>query len=241
MEEARHIQQRLLPAELPQLSGCDLQAFWQPAKEVGGDYFDAIRLTESTAAICIADVAGKGLPAALLMSHMQASVRGLAHSVKGSAEMCRQLNRVALQNARSERFTTFFYGILDSTRAFLLYSNAGHVPPILIRRDATISRLTEGGTVLGVFSDAKYEESEIAFGPGDRLVLVTDGITEAANNHGEEFGEDKLIRWLIDHRHLPAADLQRRLVEAVAEFADKPLQDDTTFMIISKQCILPKS
>jgi sigma-B regulation protein RsbU (phosphoserine phosphatase) len=231
--DAREIQRRLLPAEMPKLTGCEVHAFWQPAQEVGGDYFDAIQCTDSTAALCIADVAGKGLAAALLMSNMQASVRGLAHSISSPAEMCRQLNRVALENTRSERFTTLFYGILDLDRRSLRYSNAGHVPPFVIRENGTIALLSEGGMVLGVFSDAQYEEAEILLGAGDRIVFVTDGITEAADSLGDDFGEDRLIRFLVEHRQLPAAELQQKLLDAVASFSGQPLQDDATMMIVS--------
>jgi sigma-B regulation protein RsbU (phosphoserine phosphatase) len=223
----------LLPSESPKLSGCDIHFFWQPAKHVGGDYFDAIRLTDSTAAVCIADVAGKGMPAALLMSNMQASVRGLAHSTTNSAEMCGRLNRVAFENTKSDRFTTLFYGILDSKRRSLRYSNAGHVPPVLIRQDGTSVRLSEGGMVLGVLSNTEYEQVEIDFAAGDRLVLVTDGITEARNKEEEEFGEERLIDFVRRNRLLPAAELQQNLLATVASFAGQALQDDATLMIVS--------
>jgi sigma-B regulation protein RsbU (phosphoserine phosphatase) len=233
MIEAREIQRRLVPAELPQLCGWDLQAFWQPASEVGGDYFDAIRLSDTAAAVCIADVAGKGLPAALLMSNMQANVRSLAQSTVSPASMCRQLNRVALENTRAGKFTTLFYAVLDSLSRTLRYANAGHVPPILIRHDGTTAKLCEGGTVLGIFPDAPYEEAQIQFGPGDRLVLFTDGITEATNRLDQEFGEDRLMRLLVENRALPSAALQRILLENVASFAAQDLQDDATFLIVS--------
>ena len=233
MQDAHEIQQRLLPSQAPKLSGCDTHFFWKPAKEVGGDYFDAIPLADSAAALCIADVAGKGLPAALLMSHMQASVRSMAHHTINPAEICLRLNRVALENTRSGRFTTLFYGVLDSDRRSFRYSNAGHVPPMLIRQNGTITRLSEGGMVLGVLPGARYEENEISCAPGDRLVLVTDGITEARNLQDEEFGEDRLAQFIVEHRQLPAAELQHKLVEAVASFAGQALQDDATLMIVS--------
>ena len=233
IEEAHEIQRRWLPAELPNLADCDVQAFWKPAKEIGGDYVDAIRLNGSAAAFCIADVAGKGLPAALLMSNMQASVRGLAHRTSTADEMCRQLNRVALESTRADRFTTLFYAILDSSRRSLRYCNAGHVPPILLRRDGTVARLSEGGMVLGIFSDAEYDESEIALAPGDRLILITDGISEATNREGEDFGEERLIQLLLQYRNAPAAELQQAVLQAVASFAGETLQDDATLMIIS--------
>ena len=231
--EAREIQRRLLPDEIPEISGCDIQAFWKPAKDVGGDYFDAIRLTDDMAAFCIADVAGKGVPAALLMCTMQASVRGFAHETFNPATICRNLNRVALENTRSERFTTFFYGVLDSTRRSLCYCNAGHVPPILIRQDGTIKRLSEGGTILGVFPDVQYEQSQTAFASGDRLVLITDGITEAMNDQNEEFGEDRLIDLLLQYRHMGAAELHKTVIDADASFARQALQDDATLMIVA--------
>ena len=233
MADAQEIQRRLLPAELPQLADCDVQAFWQPANEIGGDYFDAIRLGDSMAAFYIADVAGKGLPAALLMSNAQATVRALAQTTTSPSHMCRQLNRVVLENTRAGRFTTLFYAILDSNRRKLRYTNAGHVPPILIQRGGAIARLSEGGTVLGIFPDAGYEEREITFDHGDRLVLITDGITEAANAQSEEFGEGRLIRLLLENRQAPAPELQRLLLEAVASFTSQPLQDDATLMIVT--------
>jgi len=231
--EAREIQRRLLPAQMPALARCEFQTFWQPAKEVGGDYFDAIRLGESSVALCIADVAGKGLPAALLMSNMQASVRGLARSVSSPAAMCRQLNRVALENTRSERFTTLFYAVLDTASGTLCYSNAGHVPPILVRQDGSMTRLSDGGTVLGIFADAVYEEAQVDVRAGDLLLLMTDGITEATNSCDEDFAEDRLIRLLVEHRNRPAAELQQTLLEAVRSFAGQALQDDATLMIVS--------
>src|SRR5262249_2309932 len=136
-------------------------------------------------------------------------------------------------NTRCNRFTTFFYGILDSTHRSLSYSNAGHVPPILIRKNGTLARLSEGGTILGVFSDAQYEENQTAFGPGDRLVLVTDGITEATNVQGEEFGEDRLVKLLLQYRHMSPAELQKTLIDSVVSFAGQALQDDATLMIVT--------
>jgi sigma-B regulation protein RsbU (phosphoserine phosphatase) len=147
--------------------------------------------------------------------------------------MCRQLNRVALENTKSDRFTTLFYGTLDSMRGSLRYTNAGHIPPILVRQDGTIVRLSHGGTVLGLFSDAEYEEIEIDFAAGDRLVLNTDGITEATNERDEDFGENRLLDLLLQHHNLPDAELQQTLLHAVGSFAGRPLQDDATLMIVS--------
>jgi sigma-B regulation protein RsbU (phosphoserine phosphatase) len=234
LEDAHDLQQGFLPTQMPTIPGCEIQVFWKPAKEVGGDYVDAIGLSGSESGLCIADVAGKGLPAALLMANMQASVRGLAPAKKRPAEMCCELNRVALKNSTCDRFTTLFYGILDSTKGSLRYSNAGHVPPILVRADGTVVRLTEGGMVLGVFRESEYEEAEVTFGAGDRLVLVTDGIIEARNIHDEEFGEDRLIDFVREFRHLNADELRQKLLDVVEAFARQPLQDDATLMIVAR-------
>jgi sigma-B regulation protein RsbU (phosphoserine phosphatase) len=242
IEEAREIQHRLLPVDLPETFGCDVQVFWKPAMEVGGDYFDAISLGNSTAALCIGDVAGKGLPAALLMSNIQASVRGLAPRTSSPAALCSELNRLVLKNTRSERLTTFFYGILDSTRGLLWYCNAGHVPPFLIRENGTVERLTEGGIVLGVASGGNYEEAETPVCANDRLVLLTDGITEATNAVGEEFGDARIIELLGRYKNLTASELQRELLQAVDSFAAGGLRDDATLVTVSvNRGILQKS
>jgi sigma-B regulation protein RsbU (phosphoserine phosphatase) len=233
IEEAREIQHRLLPVDLPDTCGCDVQVFWKPVMEVGGDYFDAISLGSSKAALCIGDVAGKGLPAALLMSNMQASVRGLAANTPSPAAMCRELNRFVLKNTRSERLTTFFYGIHDVAHGLLRYCNAGHIPPFLVRGDGTLQRLSEGGIVFGVSSDKNYEEAEVPFGANDRLVLLTDGITEATNAENEEFGERRIIDLLSRYRDLTAADLQTKLLQAVDAFAVDGLRDDATLVTVS--------
>jgi sigma-B regulation protein RsbU (phosphoserine phosphatase) len=233
MEEARDIQQRLLPAEMPRVKGCDIQATWNPAADVGGDYFDAIQLSDTRVAFCIADVAGKGLPAALLMSNTQATVRAFAHAVESPGDMCSQLNRVVSENMSAGKFITLFYGVLDTVQHTLRYTNAGHIPPLLIRRDGSIHRLDVGGVVLGLFQGAPYEEVEIPFAPGDRVILFTDGITEASTSVDEEFGMDRLTDLLIAYRDSPASRLLGAITHSVAEFTSQGLQDDATLMIIS--------
>jgi phosphoserine phosphatase RsbU/P len=147
--------------------------------------------------------------------------------------MCRQLNQAVIENTQSERFITFFYGVLDSAWRMLSYTNAGHLPPILIRADGSIERLSAGGAVLGVLKNTPYEEGRVTFAPGDHLVLMTDGITEATNLRGEEFGESRLIQVLRENQHRSGFDLQQLVLERIASFAGKVLQDDATMMIIS--------
>jgi sigma-B regulation protein RsbU (phosphoserine phosphatase) len=233
IEEAREIQERLLPVDLSRISGCDIHLFWKPAREVGGDYFDAIPMTNTTTAFCIGDVAGKGLPAALLMSNMQASVRGFAQTTSSPAEMCTQLNRFVLKNTRSDRLTTFFYGVVDTARETLCYSNAGHIPPFVVRQDGTIERLWKGGIVFGVRPDEVYEQAEITFRPGDRLVMLTDGITEAVNNEDEEFGEARVKGILSENRNLHTSRLHQKLLDTVHSFAVSGFHDDATLVTAS--------
>ncbi len=232
IEEARDIQRRLLPAEMPDVRGCDIQATWQPAHDVGGDYFDAIRLNDHAVAFCIADVAGKGLPAALLMSNTQATVRAFAHTNEGPADICAQLNRVVSEN-NVGKFITMFYGVLDTSRKRLRYTNAGHVPPVLMRGNDPIQRLPEGGIVLGIFPGAMYEEAEIAVETGDRLVLFTDGITEASNSQDEEFGMERLIDLLKTYHDGPASRILAAILDSVGRFTAQGFQDDATLMILS--------
>jgi phosphoserine phosphatase RsbU/P len=236
LEEACYTQQRLLPLELPRLPGVEIQAAWRPARNVSGDYFDAIQLNEHTVALCIADVAGKGLPAALLMSHLQATVRAYAGMYRSPSEMCRQLNRAVWENTRAERFITLFYGLLDTADHSLLYTNAGHVPPILVRSDGHQEILSDGGTVLGAFQDSDYSECTVPLHAGDQLVLLTDGITEAANARGEQFGErGRLEQLLLHNRKLSSEKLKDVMLGAVDSFAGGDLQDDATIMVVSMQ------
>ena len=233
MEEARGIQQGFLPKEIPQVPGYELAGAWQPARVVGGDYFDVLKLSETILALCVADVAGKGVPAALLMSNLQAIVRGTATAAMLPGALCRRVNESIHRNIAPDRFVTFFYGLLDSQNNRLSYTNAGHNAPILLRRDGSHERLREGGDVLGIFPDRSYECGEVALAPGDRILLFTDGVTEARNKTGEEFGEARLLELLAENHALGAADLQKRILEAVTEFSGAEFADDVTLIVVT--------
>jgi sigma-B regulation protein RsbU (phosphoserine phosphatase) len=167
------------------------------------------------------------------MANIQASVRSLAERIPGPSQLCRELNDMMLKNTRSDRFATFFYGVLNSGEGTLRYTNAGHVPPVLIRADGSVTRLDEGGTMLGIFPNMNYQESEVSFRYGDKLVIVTDGITEAENGQQEQFGDDRLIALVRTHRELPSSELQRLLLDGVEAFTGGVLQDDATLMVVS--------
>jgi sigma-B regulation protein RsbU (phosphoserine phosphatase) len=233
LEEAREIQRGLLPKAMPRLGGFEIAHAWQPARAVGGDYFDARTFNERHTALCIADVAGKGMPAALLMSNVQAAVKASASEEITPSQLCERINRVMCGNTAGHKFITFFYGLLDTQHKKLIYANAGHNPPMLARQGGECLRLTEGGAVLGIFPEWQYEQGEIALRAGDRLLLFTDGVTEARNSAGEEFGEERLLEVLIRHRRLDASHLQKRIMDTVTEFCDGHFHDDATLMVIA--------
>ena len=233
LEEARRIQRTLLPAVLPQMDGFELAASWQPASGVGGDCFDAIRFSSHRLALSIADVVGKGIPAALLMSNLQAAVRAFATEAARPAELCERVNTILCGHISEGRFISFFYCVVDSEVGSLTYANAGHFPPALIKADGTLIRLTSGGPVLGVLPAGTYESGTSAFGPGDRLILYTDGITEARSETDEEFGDERLLSMALEHRACSAPALQARLVDAVATFTGRRFTDDATLMVLA--------
>lgn len=232
LEEARRIQQKLLPAALPQVPGWDIAASWQPASGVGGDCYDAMMFGDSRVALSIADVVGKGIPAALLMSNLQAAVRAFAVEEAAPGALCRQINRILCGNIAEGRFISFFYCVVDATLRTLTYANAGHYPPVLVRGNGSVERLDAGGPVLGVFDDGVYQQATVPFGSGERLVLFTDGITEARNDDDEEFGEERLIASAVTHRDCDAYVLQARLADAVSRFSGGKYQDDATLIVV---------
>src|SRR5215204_251724 len=233
LSEALKIQQRLLPQQVPQIDGWELAASWQPAAGVGGDCFDTIRFGESKLAITIADVVGKGIPAALLMSNLQAAVRAFASEAVEPMALCQQVNRILCGNIAEGRFISFFYCVLDAVTGVMTYSNAGHYLPMLIRADGSHERLGIGGPVLGVLAEAEYEQAAISVGGGDRVILFTDGLTEARDEADDEFGEDRLLASAIEHRACSAPALQARLADAVAQFTGGRMQDDATLIVLA--------
>jgi sigma-B regulation protein RsbU (phosphoserine phosphatase) len=240
LDEARRIQRKLLPASLPQIRGGELAVSWQPASGVGGDCFDAIAFGSTRVALSIADVVGKGIPAALLMSNLQAAVRAFATETTTASELCQQVNRILCGNIAEGRFISFFYCTVDTEAGVLTYANAGHYPPILVHADGSVERLSTGGPVLGPFADAAYDQSQLKITTGDRLILFTDGITEVrpAGWHMDdpahvEFGDDALVSLAVEHRACGAAAMQARLVAGVSTYAGGSFQDDATLMILA--------
>jgi sigma-B regulation protein RsbU (phosphoserine phosphatase) len=233
LDEARRIQRKLLPSSVPQIDGCEIASQWRPAAGVGGDCFDIIQFGQSRFGLCIADVVGKGIPAALLMSNLQAAVRAFASEAAPPGELCQQVNRILCGRIAEGRFISFFYCRVDTSLGVLTYANAGHYFPIVVRQDGSVSRLIAGGPVLGVFSDACYEQGHTPISSGDRIVLYTDGVTDARNAADEEFGEDRLIAAVVANRACSAPALEARLSECVAAFTADSLQDDATLIVVA--------
>jgi sigma-B regulation protein RsbU (phosphoserine phosphatase) len=230
--EARSIQQGFLPKEIPQLPGYEIASAWQSARVVGGDYFDVLPFDQETLGLCIADVAGKGMPAALLMSNLQAAVRGFASPTVPPNELCARLNSLLRRNMASDRFITFFYAQLDGPGRTLRYVNAGHNAPVVMHQDGSHHRLQEGGGVLGIFPNQSFALGTFRLEPGDRVVLFTDGVTEAGNIEGEEFGEERLVRLLNENRGASAKEIEKKILDAASEFSRRNWQDDATLLIL---------
>ena len=231
--EARSIQQGFLPKEIPQLAGYEIVGAWQPARVVGGDYYDVLPFGKETLGLCIGDVAGKGLPAALLMSNLQAAFRGFASPAVSPEALCDKLNSLICRNIASDRFITFFYAQLDGVARQLRYTNAGHNAPIVAHKDGSHDRLREGGGILGVFPVQAFDMGVYDLAAGDRVLLFTDGVTEACNPEGEEFGDARLLQLLEENRELSAEDLQRKILSVVAEFCRGHWHDDATLIAIA--------
>jgi sigma-B regulation protein RsbU (phosphoserine phosphatase) len=241
-QAARSSQRSLLPSTLPAVEGCRLAARWEPAGDLGGDCYDALELDNGEkerqgvpagrVAISIADVCGKGLPAALAMAHLQASARAFVASDARPASVAANVNRALCRNAGLARFVTFFYATYDAATRRMAFTNAGHNPPLLIRADGSLERLAAGGMVLGVFEHAAFEEGETALSPGDRVVLFTDGITEAMGDAGDEFGDERLVNSVLGRTHLPLTRLVDGIFDDVATHAGGRMGDDATVVVL---------
>ena len=233
LSRVRELQERLLPKVASGIHGYDIAHVWRPMRSVSGDYYDVIELGPHQLAVCIGDVIGKGMPAALLMSNVQAAVKAVASHDMPPSEVCARVNRVLAGNLAAGNFVTFFYSILDNRTAELAYTNAGHVPPMLVRKDGSVTRLESGGALLGVFKNWAFEQASVKLEPGDRLVLFTDGISELKDSAEEEFGEERLERLVVRHRTASAAQLKDRVLEAVADFSNGAFQDDMTVVVVA--------
>jgi len=232
VREAREIQDNLLPKQLPEVADYEMAAMTRPLRFVGGDYYNVVRLSPRHTMLCIADVAGKGMPAALLVSSFQAALHPLIGQRLAPCELCQRLNRILCDLTPVGKFISFFYAVLDSQDKRLTYCNAGHNPPLLIRADGRSTELNAAGAVLGQFPDWRYEQSEVQIISGDTLLLFTDGLVEACNPDEESFGEDKAVWTVQENPNSSAEDLMALLIRAASQHCGEAFQDDASLIVL---------
>ena len=232
MQQAAQIQARLFPEAAPKTEGLDIAARAVPARLAGGDYYDFIRFPDGKIALMVGDVAGKGMPAALLMSSLQARVHVLFEESDNLATKIERLNKSTCGNCPDNRFITFFFGILDPLTGELVYVSAGHNQPVLVRAQGGYELLPGGGLILGILPMAKYEEFRVTIEKGDVLVMFSDGVTEAPNPNDEEYGEDRLANLVAELSGKTAAEIVGAIHTSVAEFTEgAPPADDITVVV----------
>jgi sigma-B regulation protein RsbU (phosphoserine phosphatase) len=231
---ARRIQLRLLPAADPVFPGFDVTGFNHPSREVSGDVYDFVPVAADQLGLMIGDVAGKGVPAGMLMAAFRASLWAEIRNNYAISVILSKVNRLMWESSELEAYVTAVYGVLDGPRRRLTYSNAGHNPPLWLRRDGRVESLGEGGLMLGMFPDAQYQEAWVDLAPDDLVIFYTDGITEARNRDGEMFGVERLVEVLRRRsRDEPARRTCGRLLEAVRGFCGGVhAEDDLTAIVL---------
>jgi sigma-B regulation protein RsbU (phosphoserine phosphatase) len=232
LQEAREIQSNLLPKKLPQVSDYEVAGMTQPVRFVGGDYYNVVRISDRETVLCIADVAGKGMPAALLMSSLQAALKPLMWQTLAPRELCRRLNRILCDLTPVNKFISFFYAVLDDKANCLTYCNAGHNPPLLVHADGTATELNAAGAVLGQFPDWVYEQSDVQLNPGDQLLMFTDGLVEACDPDDEAFGETNLVKVATRNSNAGATEVMNALMQAASQHCGGRFQDDASLVVL---------
>ena len=234
METAKGIQQSLLPEFPPLIEGFDLAALNLPCRQVGGDFYDFIPVQENKWGIVIADVSGKGVPAALFMALSRTLVRANVADNLTATQAMQKANHLISQEAKMGMFVTLFYTVLDPQKGLLQYVNAGHNPPFVVHKGrGEVILLKAKGIAMGVLDDYALEQKELKLDGNDTIVLYTDGITEAINNAGEQFGDKRLIETVNENLDLPAAEIIAKVKDTVFAFAqEQPQFDDFTMVVL---------
>ena len=240
LEVATQVQMSILPQDHASSEHHEIQAAMIPAREIGGDFYNFFSLDDALIGLVIADVSGKGIPAALFTMVTQTLLKGAVRNFRSPARCLSEVNETLAEDNETCVFVTVFYGILDLRDGTFRYCNGGHNPPRLIRGDSRVEALpTTGNVVLGVFPGHDYADGEVRLAPGDALFLYTDGITEAQNAHNEEFGEERLDEKLSSLNQATARDVVNGVVDAVHAFAeDTPQSDDITCIALRFNAVL---
>ena len=238
---AAEIQQGLLPRPLPHVPPYDIDAITVPCHTIGGDSYDVVALNDGKVLLAVADVSGKGIPAALLVSTLHASLHAYLRTGLDLVPLVTQLNTTVFRNTAPERYITFFAGILDPLSHVLTYVNAGHNPPYHVSAtNRSLSMLQVGGLPLGMFESSDYEAGSIRFAPGDILTLYSDGVTEAMTSSHDEYGESRLQKSVVASLSLDARELRKHIADDVRAFvADHPFSDDLTLLVVKRGVELP--
>jgi phosphoserine phosphatase RsbU/P len=235
LEVARGIQHSFLPQQLPSVPDWQLSVYYRAARQVGGDFYDFIPLKSKKWGIVIADVADKGVPAALFMALSRTLIRAAAFSRDDPVQTLTRVNELLLSDSRSDLFVTAWFGVWDPTNNEIVYASAGHNPPMLIRADGLTEELSARGIALGVIDTVKLEEKRVTVGPGELLVAYTDGVTEALRSDGTEFGVVGLQSTAASSRQHHTEEITNRIVSAIDTFtAGEPQSDDMTLIVLKR-------
>ena len=234
LEVAGRVLHDLLPHGNPSIEGLEVAAVYEPSSQLGGDYYDFVPLGEERWGIAMGDVAGKGIPAALLVAALRASVFSLAHSNLSLRAILGSTNRLLYETVGETRYATLFYGVLDAPLRRLIHINAGHPPPLLIRAGGPVEQIHAGGLPVGLFPAPRYFEQNIQLDAGDLLALYTDGITESQDGSGDLYGRDRLAALLRNERDRgsPAAEVCDTVLREVRRFRGGAPDDDATVLVI---------
>lgn len=236
LSTAREIQKELLPDRPPRLENYEIEFFYSPAREIGGDYFDFFGLPEDNLGLAVGDVTGKGIPAALTMAGLKGNLNAQVQNIYSIDEIMRRVNEAVCAGAEGSSLAGLFYGVLDIRGGLFTYVNAGHNPPVFVKRGGETKLLTEGGLLLGAVPGAAYEHGFIRFDPADVLVMYTDGITESMDDNGTEFGLTGLVSTVLSSRDLPGRQIISRILEAVARHSGgQPRVDDQTLVVVKRR------
>jgi serine phosphatase RsbU (regulator of sigma subunit)/pSer/pThr/pTyr-binding forkhead associated (FHA) protein len=232
---ASEIQQRFLPAAAPQVDGYELQGISFPCYEIGGDYYDFIQREDGNLVVALGDVSGKGTAAALLMSSLHAAIHAQADAHDSIVETIEAVNRYLTESIPPNRFVTLFYAELDPERGRLTFLNAGHNPPLIVHAGGTMEQLASGGLPLGIMADAEFREGRTQLLPGDVMVIYSDGVSEAVNPTGEEFGPTRLYEVVARNLDASASGVRDRIESALTKFCQgTPAADDITLVIVKR-------